>query len=47
MIRICGRDLSNVKHNDRLLASSWFVPGIENFAIKLTKRELRLPFRSI
>jgi len=47
MIRICGRDLSNVTHSERLLASSWFVPGIENIAIKLTKRELRLPLRSI
>jgi len=28
MIRICGRDLRNVKQSDRLLASSWFVPGV-------------------
>jgi hypothetical protein len=28
MIRICGRDISNVKHSDSLLAISWFVPGI-------------------
>ena len=46
MVTICGRDIKNVIHSDRLLASSWFVRGIWESYNYIKAATIKAPLRS-